>query len=123
MKLSQRGEGRGSLVFGSIVFIIAIYSAWKVIPVMIRVYTFEDRVKEECKFLHGRSDEDLVKDLMNVANLEELDVDEKNIKVQRVRTENYWILRVNIEYMVPISTPVRVFEWNRSIDYEAPMFE
>jgi hypothetical protein len=123
MKLSQRGEGRASIVFGIIVLAVALYTASKVVPVMIRVYTFEDRVKEECKFLHGRSDEALVKDLVNVAKLEELDVDKKNIDINRVRTENYWILRVKINYMVPIVTPVRVFEWNRAVDYEAPMFE
>jgi hypothetical protein len=55
--------------------------------------------------------------------LEDLPVDEKSITAEKVRTENYWVLRVKIDYTVPITTPLRVFEWDRKIDYEAPVFE
>ena len=46
---------------------------------MIKVYAFEDGVKEECKFLHGRSLEQLEADLVKLAQSQELPVAAENI--------------------------------------------
>ncbi len=119
----QKGEGRGNLIIGISVFLIATYVGFKVIPVMIRVYAFEDRVREECKFLHGRSMDALESDLIDAAALEELDVSEENITPKITRVDTYDVLTVKIDYTVLISTPVKVFEWNRNLEYQAPMFE
>jgi len=118
-----KGEGRGSLILGLVVCLIAVYIGLKVIPVMIRVYSFEDRVREECKFLHGRTTDQLAKDLLDAAELEKISVDEENINAQKVRVDTYEVLRVTVTYAVPIATPIHVFTWNRQIDYEAPIFE
>ena len=121
--LRQKGEGRTSLILGISVLLIAVYIGLKVIPVMIRVYSFEDRVREECKFLHNRTMDDLADDILQAAELEELDVDEDSIEAKKVRVDTYEVLRVKIRYSVPIATPIRVFVWDRAIDYEAPIFE
>ena len=121
--LRQKGEGKGSLILGISVLLIAVYGGWKVIPVMVRVYSFEDRVRNECKFLRGRSMDALQTDLLNAAELEELDVDEENINAKKVRIDTYEVLRVKISYSVPIATPIHLFVWNREVDYEAPIFE
>jgi hypothetical protein len=124
MKLfREKGEGRGSLILGIVVMFLALYIGLKVIPVMIRVYSFEDKVREECKFLHGRSMDQLTDDLLDAAELERIHVDEDNISAKKVRVDTYEVLRVTINYTVPIATPVHVFNWNRQIDYEAPDFE
>ena len=119
----EKGEGKGSLIVGIVVMLLAVYIGWKVIPVMIRVYSFEDKVREECKFLHGRSMDQLTKDLLDAADLEELKMDENNIEAKKVRVDTYEVLRVKIDYSVPIATPVHIFTWNRSVDYEAPVVE
>jgi hypothetical protein len=118
-----RGEGRGNLIFGLLVLFIAVYIGFKVIPVMIRVYAFEDRAKEECKFLRHRPMEVLTKDLIEVASVEDIELDPENIDAKKIRVDTYDVLRVNINYSVPIATPVKVFEWERSLNYEAPIFE
>ena len=123
MVVNQKGEGKGGLIFGILVLAIAVYFAWKVVPVMIRVYTFEDRVKEECKFMHGRNLEQLEKDLLKQADLQDLPVKEENVEIQKVRSEDHNDLRVKITYTVPIVTPVKVFNWDQQIDYEAPVFD
>ena len=50
---NQRGEGKGGLIFGLLVLFVLVYTAIKVVPVMIKVYAYEDAVREECKLLHG----------------------------------------------------------------------
>jgi hypothetical protein len=119
----ERGEGKGNLIFGLLVLFLAMYIGWKVIPVMIRVYAFEDRAKEECKFLRHRTPEILTKDLIEVASVEDIEIYPEDIKIKKLRVDTYDVLRVNIDYTVPIATPVKVFEWTRSVDYEAPIFE
>ena len=121
--LRQKGEGKGSLIVGIGVLALALYIGLKVIPVMVRVFSFEDKVREECKFLHGRNMDQLTDDILLAAELEELTVDEENISAKKVRVDTYEVLRVKVDYEVPIATPIKVFTWNRLIDYEAPVFE
>ncbi len=119
----QKGEGRGNLIFGLVVLFIALYIGWKVIPVMIHVYAFEDSVREECRFLRGRSLDELERDLIAAAEVEKIEIDEEQIEAKRVRIETYEVLRVNINYSVPIATPLKVIEWDRTVNYEAPIFD
>ena len=119
----QKGEGRGNLIFGLVVLFIALYIAWKVIPVMIHVYAFEDSVREECRFLRGRSLDQLEKDLIAAAEVEKIEIAEEEIEAKRVRIETYEVLRVNIVYSVPIATPLKVIQWDRTVNYEAPIFD
>jgi hypothetical protein len=119
----EKGEGRGNLIFGLVVLFIALYIGWKVIPVMIHVYAFEDQVREECKFLRNRSLDQLEEDLVRAAEVEKIELEEEQIEAKRVRIDTYEVLRVNIDYSVPIVTPIKVFAWDRTVNYEAPIFD
>lgn len=119
----EKGEGRGNLIFGLVVLFIALYIGWKVIPVMIHVYAFEDKAKEECKFLRNRTLDQLEDDLITAAEVEEIDLEEEQIEAKKVRVDTYEVLRVNVTYSVPISTPIKVFTWDRAFNYEAPIFD
>jgi hypothetical protein len=119
----QKGEGKSGLIVGIAVLLIAAYVGLKVIPTMVRVYAFEDRVREECKFLRGRTMEQLGDDLVEAGEIEKLEITPDNIDAKRIRVDTYEVLRVKVTYTVPIATPIKVFEWNREINYEAPIFE
>lgn len=123
MRLNQKGEGKAGAIFGFAVFALVVYLGLKIIPVMIRVYAFEDAVKEECKFLHGRSLDKLADDLVDIAAQKELNVTQDDITMSRVREESHNNLKVDIVYTVNISTPFYVYPWNQHIVYEAPVFE
>jgi hypothetical protein len=118
-----KGEGKSGLIFGIALLLLAGYIALKVIPVMIHVYAFEDRVREECKFLHGRSMDGLERDIINAAKVEEIELYDEDIDAQRIHVNTYEVLRVKVNYSVPIATPIKVFTWNRAVNYEAPIFE
>ena len=120
---NQRGEGKGGLIFGLLVLFLVIYTAVKVVPVMIKVYAFEDSVREECKFLRGRTIEQLKEDLVSLATNEDLPVAPQDINIVKFRDEEHNTLKVTIDYTVLIKTPVKVFNWDQNIVYEAPVFE
>ena len=119
----QKGEGKSGLIVGIAVLLIAAYVGLKVIPTMVRVYAFEDRVREECKFLRGRTMEQLADDIVEAGEIEKLEISPDNVDAKRIRIDTYEVLRVKVTYTVPIATPIKVFEWNREINYEAPIFE
>jgi hypothetical protein len=123
MSLNQKGEGKAGAIFGFAIFLVVLYLAWTIIPVMIRVYAFEDTVREECKFLHGRNLDQLKEDLLEVAQENEIPIELEDINAQKVHIEDYDNLRVKIFYTVPITTPFYVYNWEQNIDYDAPVFE
>jgi hypothetical protein len=123
MRLNQKGEGKAGAIFGFAVFAVVVYLGLKFIPVAIKVYAFEDAVKEECKFLRGRSLDDLASDLVDIAQEKGLPVTEDDIKMARTREESHQNLRVEIHYVVPVSTPFFVYNWDQDINYDAPVFE
>ncbi len=120
---NQRGEGKAGFVFGLLVLALVVYAAVKVVPVLIRAYSYEDAVKGECANLRGRTADQLQEDLVTLANQEGLPINENNVIVSKRQVEDHTNLKVDIEYTVPISTPVRVFNINKAIHYDAPVFD
>lgn len=123
MFMNQKGEGRGRFIFGLLVLLTAVYLAWKIVPVMIRVYAFDDAVREECKYLHRRSLDELKKDLVAAAKGQDLDITEEDISIDKYRSEEHQELKVRIDYVAPIVTPFYVYDWEQTILYQAPVFE
>jgi hypothetical protein len=123
MSLNQKGEGKAGAIFGFAIFLLLVYLAWQVIPVMVRVYSFEDRVKEECKFLHGRTLDKLKEDIVEAAVDNELPVELEDVSASKTDVEMHENLRVRVVYTVPITTPFYVYNWDRNLYYDAPSFE
>lgn len=123
MSLNHKGEGKAGAIFGFAIFLLLVYLAWTIVPVMIDVYTFEDRVKEECKFLHGRTLDQLKEDIVEFAVQNELPVEKEDIEAVKSHIELHENLRVRVRYTVPITTPFYVYNWDRDFLYDAPSFE
>ncbi|HSP07574.1 MAG TPA: hypothetical protein VLR94_10375 [Acidobacteriota bacterium] len=123
MTLNQKGEGKAGAIFGFALFALVVYLGLKIIPVMIRVYAFEDAVREECKFLHGRTTDKLAEDIVAIAQQKDLPVTEDDITMSRTHEESHQNLKVVIDYTVNVVTPFFVYPWHQTIDYEAPVFE
>jgi hypothetical protein len=123
MSLNQKGEGKAGAIFGFAIFLLLVYLAWQVIPVMVRVFAFEDKVREDCKYLHGRTLDDLKDDIMEYAEQEDMPIDEEDIHASKSQIESHENLRVRIAYSIPITTPFYVYNWERNFVYDAPSFE
>lgn len=115
--LNQKGEGKSGAFLGILVLFLVVFAAVKVVPVMVRVYSFEDKVREECKFFRG-STEKLVEGIMDAASEEEIPIDEEDITINYQKEK----LKLNIQYTIPITFPGYIYKWNQSVDYDAPVF-
>jgi hypothetical protein len=117
--LNQKGESKANYIIGFTILFLAIYAGFKFIPVMIRVYAFADKVNEECKYLHGRKIDELEKDILKQAKIQDVPVEEEDIDCERIANQ----LRCSVDYNVEIPTPVKVFNWHQEVKYDAPIFE
>ncbi len=123
MSLNQKGEGKAGAIFGFAIFLLLVYLAWQIIPVMVRVFAFEDKVREDCKYLHGRTLDNLKDDILEYAEQEEIPIEKEDIQAAKSQIEMHENLRVRIDYGVPITTPFYVYNWERNFVYDAPSFE
>jgi hypothetical protein len=117
--MNQKGEGKAGLLFGLTVLAITIFLAWKIVPVMIHAYAFEDKFREQCKFLRGRNVEVLRADIVKDAQSEELPVTADDVDISRANQ----VLKATVNYTVPIDLAVYTYPWQVSLNYEAPIFE
>jgi hypothetical protein len=118
-RLNEKGEGKANYIIGFIILFLVIYAGFKFIPVMIQVYAYADKVNEECTYLHGRKIEELEFDIRKQARIANLPVDDEDVNCERVANQ----LRCSVDYTVQIVTPVKVFNWDQHIRYDAPIFE
>jgi hypothetical protein len=118
MKLNQKGEGRTGLIFGLLILGTIIFLAAKIIPVAIRVFAFEDEVRETAKYLGGKKVNVIQQNLFQLAQKESLPIDLEDIDVQKLQNE----LRVDIVYTVQITFPGYVYNWDNHVVYAAPIF-
>ncbi len=123
MSLNQKGEGKAGAIFGFAVFLLLVYLAWQIIPVMVRVFAFEDKVREDCKYMHGRTLDNLKDDILEYAEQEDMPIEKEDIQAAKSQIELHENLRVRIDYTVPITTPFYVYNWDRNFVYDAPSFE
>jgi len=118
-KLNEKGESKANYVIGFTILFLAIYAGFKFFPVMIKVYAFADDVNEECKYLHGRKVDALERDILKQARIQNLPVEPEDVDCERVANQ----LRCYVDYTVQIVTPVKVFNWDQHVEYDAPIFE
>ena len=115
----ERGEGRLGTLIGLTVLALAIYLAFKVIPVMVNAYAFRDYIEQETRFAALRNrDEEVIKRVLRKAQELDLPVNNKSIRVNRTQVR----FDITVKYTIPIETPVYVYNWMFDEKFSAPLF-
>lgn len=115
---SEAGEGQGGCFFGIILLLIAAFVAWKFIPVKVKAAEVRAVVVDEAKSAGTHNDERIHKAIMDKAIEENLPVTDDDIKIER--TGN--LIRINVEYTVPITFPGYTYQWHITHSAENPIF-
>ena len=115
----ERGEGRFGTLVGLAVLALTIYLGCKVVPVMINAYAFRDFLEQESRFAALRKkDDEVVKRVYQKARELELPIESKSIKINRSSSR----FDISVKYVVPIETPVYVYNWAFDEKFSAPLF-
>lgn len=120
MRRSRRESGEGQLgcLFGIALLLLAVYVAFKVIPIKVRAADLRQTVVDEAKSAGTHKDDQIMKYILAKANDVDLPVTEDNIKIVRRAND----ISVDVEYTVPIQFPGYTYNWQIHHHADNPIF-
>jgi hypothetical protein len=97
---TERGEGKLKGIIILVVVVLAIYSAWKIVPAYVNDYQLSDKMQEQARFaVVNRFTEDQVRD--NIFKVvQDLDIPVKRETIKVVSTNA--IVKISMEYTIPV---------------------
>jgi hypothetical protein len=117
-KWSERGEGQMGCLFGLALLAIAIFIAYKMVPVKVRAAELRQEVVDQSKAGGMRSDDRIMAAILRKAQDENLPVTEDNVHINRTANT----ISVDVDYVVPVDFPGYKYQWQFHHHAENPMF-
>jgi hypothetical protein len=114
----ELGEGRAGCIVSLIIFLAAIFVAWKMIPVKVKAAELRGVIIDEAKSAGTHRDTTIRRVIMTKATELELPLNEKDLVINRTATK----IRIRAKYTVPVEFPGYVYHWNFDHEYENPIF-
>lgn len=117
---AERGEGRGGCIFGLIFLLVAIFIAYKMIPVKVKAAELRGTIVDQAKSagLPRHDDAYIRRAILHKARELELPLEDRGLRITRTATN----IRIRAEYVVPIEFPGYTYNWKFDHDYENPVF-
>lgn len=96
----ERGEGRLKGILIVVIVLLAIYTAWKVVPPYVNDYQLADKMQEQSRFaMVNRYTEDQIRD--NIYKIMvDLDIPAKREDIKIVANNN--VVKISLDYNVPV---------------------
>ncbi|MBI3450796.1 MAG: hypothetical protein HY049_18015 [Acidobacteria bacterium] len=120
-RLARRGElgASGVKLFISLVILALLaHTAYVFIPVYIAVYDFDSQVEREANYGATKTNEAIVKALVDYAAERHLPVKKENLKLARGQSR----ITIDGTYSVPVKTLLYTYDWKIDIKKEAVLF-
>lgn len=114
----ERGEGQFGCLVGLVLLAIALFVAWKMIPVKVRAAELRGCVVDEAKSAGSHNDDRIRANILAKAAEEKLPVTENDIKITRAQSN----ITIDVDYIVPIDFPGKTYEWHINHHAENPIF-
>ena len=114
----QRGEGNLGCIFGLIVLALAIFVAFKMVPVKVKNAELKQTIVDEAKSAGTQNDDKIRAAILYKAKEDNLPIKEDDVKINR--TSN--AITVDVAYTVPIEFPGFTYQWNIHHVVSNPIF-
>ena len=96
----ERGEGRLKGILIVVIVVLAIYTAWKVVPPYVNDYQLSDMMQEQSRFaMVNRYSEDQIRDKI-YKEIVDLDIPAKREDIKIVANNN--VVKISVDYTVPV---------------------
>lgn len=97
---TERGEGKLKGILIVVIVVLAIYSAWKIVPAYVNDYQLSDKMQEQARFaVVNRFTEDQIRD--NIFKVvQDLDIPVKREAIKIVSSNA--IVKISMDYIVPV---------------------
>lgn len=100
----ERGEGRLKGILIVVIIVLAIYTAWKMVPPYVNDYQLSDMMQEQSRYaLVNRYTEDQIRDKV-YKEIVDLDIPAKREDIKIVANNN--VVKISLDYTVPVDVLV-----------------
>src|SRR5262249_51918930 len=97
---SERGEGKLKGILVLVIVVLAIYSAWKIVPAYVNEYQLQDNMQEQARFaVVNRYTEEQIRDKIFKV-VQDLDIPAKREDIKIVATNA--VVKISLQYTVPV---------------------
>ena len=114
----ERGEGQMGCIVGLIILAIAVFVAYKMIPVKVKAADLKQTVTDEAKSAGTHNDDRIREAILAKAKEVQLPVTAENVKIVRANSE----ITVDVEFDVPIDFPGWTYQWHQHYIAQNPIF-
>jgi hypothetical protein len=115
----QRGEGNFGCLVGLVFLLLAIFIAYKMIPIKVKNAEIREVCADEAKSAGIHNDDQIRKAILAKAKENELPITDENIHIDRSLANN---IKLDVEYEVPVAFPGYVYNWHFHHHMENPIF-
>ena len=114
----ERGEGNFGCLVGLIFLALAVFVAYKMIPVKVKNAELRQVIVDEAKSAGTHKDDQIMKAILAKAQEDRLPVSENDVRIQRANSE----ITVEVQYTVPIEFPGYTYQWHIHHLAQNPIF-
>lgn len=114
----ERGEGNFGCLVGLIFLALAVFVAFKMIPVKVKNAELRQVIFDESKSAGQHRDDQIMKAILFKAQENKLPVTEDNVKISRGANE----ITIDVSYTVPVEFPGFTYQWNIHHLAQNPIF-
>ena len=118
MSRRERGESQFGCLIGLILLGLAVFIAWKMIPVKVKAAELRQTVVDEAKSAGTHNDDRIRAAILTKAREDNLPVTEDNINIVRGNGE----ISVTVTYTIPIVFPGYTYQWHLVHEAKNPIF-
>lgn len=100
----ERGEGRLKGILIVVIVVLAIYTAWKIVPPYVNDYQLSDMMQEQSRYaMVNRYTEEQIRDKV-YKEIVDLDIPAKKEDIKIVANNN--VVKISLDYTVPVDVLV-----------------
>ena len=114
----ERGEGQLGCLVGLVILALAVFVAWKMIPIKVRAAEVRGVAVDEAKSAGTHNDKVIMGQILSKAHDDDLPITEENVKINRARGN----ITIDIHYVVPVEFPGYTYQWHFDHTIENPIF-
>jgi predicted membrane protein len=114
----ERGESQFGCLIGLILLALAVFIAWKMIPVKVKAAELRQTVVDEAKSAGTHNDDRIKAAILAKAREDNLPVKEEDINIVRGNGE----ITVTVTYTIPIVFPGYTYNWHLVHEAQNPIF-
>jgi hypothetical protein len=118
IRMNQKGEGRLGCVVGLLLLVVALFVAYKLIPVKMQATSMREAVQNASRSASGKGMDTVKKEVLARAKELNVPLSEKDVVITR-RAD---FIRVEVQYDVMIDFPGYKWKKHYSFDAENPVF-